>query len=260
MPAPRRERGAVGREISLARQHPARGKAHLPPAIAPEPDQIRRGLDPGKGLRELLLPVGVSVEQPKKIRACESGLLSGDGIQRQRRAGDDPRAIGAGDFAMHHGGAGILPDFSHASSARDRADFLLRDQCHALRGEAAVIDADIVATLGKLGIGQRCPPLPPAGEQCGIVPFPCFLPKAALGADTAERQQNMGMELRPPVAAACEMHGKISDHPQTNAFRPREIPRHLDVCLKREFPRKGDFDLARHLRVVPTLPHRHRIP
>ena len=123
-----------------------------------------------------------------------------------------------------------------------------------------MLDADIAVACGKPGIGQRRPALPPAGEQGGIVPLPRLRAKTALGADMAERQQNMGVQLRQSVAAACEMHGKIGDHSQANTLRPREIPRQRDVRRKREFPRKGDLDLAGHLRVAPALARIHGIP
>jgi hypothetical protein len=122
-------------------------------------------------LAELLDLVTVPMGEHRPIPARESRLLVRDGVQRNGRIGDDPRAVVAGDLAVQFGAVCRLNAFT-LDALCGRADLALRLQCDALFFQAAMVDACVNVEFGKAFVGKLGPAFPPELDHFGAVPLP----------------------------------------------------------------------------------------
>jgi hypothetical protein len=163
--------------------HGARGEAILAASVLAEFDQIRSTAHRSHHRVELVDAVAMPVCELRHIALRERRLLMRDGVQCDRRIGDNPLAIAAGDLAMHLGAVGLglsALDASILNAFSGRTDLGLRLQRDALGFKTAMVDARIDVEFGKPLIGKLCPAFAPALHHFGAVPLPHLLAKTVL--------------------------------------------------------------------------------
>lgn len=110
------------------------------------------------------------------------------------------------------------------------------------------------------GIGQPYDPaLPPALDHLRAVPAPHLLAKAVL-VHCTHGQHDMSMGFEHAVFGHVPMHIDIGDHAPVHEFAPDEVAGECDALCLRHLARKGEFDLAGKLRVLPDLERLHIVP
>jgi hypothetical protein len=102
--------GAVQALFGL--DHVAGGEAILAASVLAKLDQIGRTAHRAHDLVELVDAVAVPVREHRHVAAREGRLLMRDRVQRHRWIGDDPRAVVAGDLAVHVRAVGGLDPFA----------------------------------------------------------------------------------------------------------------------------------------------------
>jgi hypothetical protein len=111
--------------------HVAGGEAVFAASVAAEFDQIGRIAHRAHDFVELLDSIAVPVCEDSYVAPREGRLLLRDRVQPQGRIGDDPRAIGARDLAVHR--PAVCLDPFALDPLCGRADLALRLQRDALR-------------------------------------------------------------------------------------------------------------------------------
>ena len=163
--------GAVQALFGL--DHLAGGEAVLAASVLAEFDQIGRAPHRAHDCVELLDAVAVPVREHRHVAPREGRLLVRDRVERDGRIGDDPRAVVAGDLAVHFRTVGGLDPFA-LDALRGCADLALRLQRDALRLQAAMVDARVDVEFGQALVGQLGPAFAPTLDhlRCGSSPAP----------------------------------------------------------------------------------------
>jgi hypothetical protein len=89
--------------------HGAGGEAILAATVPDEFDQIWGAAHRAHHLVELVDPVAMPVRELRHVALREGRLLMRDGLQGDRRIGDDPHPIAARNLAVHLGPVGLDP-------------------------------------------------------------------------------------------------------------------------------------------------------
>ena len=163
--------------------HLGRGEAIFAASVLAEFDQIGRIAHRAHDVVELIDAVAMPMRELRHVAPREGRLLLRDGVQCDRRIGDDPRTIAARDLAVHLGAVGLEPfafDASILDAFGGRADLALRLQRNALCFQAAMVDARVDVEFGQALVGELGPAFAPALDHLGAVPLPHLLAKAVL--------------------------------------------------------------------------------
>jgi hypothetical protein len=211
---------------------------------------------------KLVQPVAVPVRKLGHVALREGRLLVRDGVQGDRRIGDDPFAVAARDLAVQFGAVGFesfalnAPNLDTFGGCTDLA---LRLQGDALCFEAAMVDPRVDVELGQALIGELGPAFAPTPNHLGTIPVSHLLVKAVL-IHRAHGQHDMGMGFCHAVLAHIPMHVEIGDHAQTYELRPREVAGEFNALRLRQFARNGEFHFAGKLGVLADFERLDIVP
>ena len=142
---------------------------------------------------------------------------------------------------------------------RGRADLALRLQRDALRFEAPMVDPRVDVEFGQPLVGQLGPAFAPTLDHLGAVPVP-HLRAEAVFVHRAHGQHDMCVGLGAAVLGHVPMHIEVGDHAQLDEFGLHEVAGEFDALRLRHLARKGEFDLAGELCVLPDLERLDIVP
>jgi len=234
----------------LGLDHLARGEPFLAAPVLAERNQIGRAAHRAHHLVELIPPVTVAVNEAREITGGEGRLLVRDRIERDGRAGNDPRTIALGNGAVLFDPFRLKPAPLHARGGGP--DLVLWLKIDALRFQAAMIDARINIELGEAFIDVLGPALAPLLDQLGAVPV-AHLRAEAVGIDLAHGEHHVRVRLGESIGADVPMDIEIGDHAAIDKLAFDELARQPDAFCLIELARDCKFDLARELRVLALL-------
>src|SRR5260370_12244295 len=242
--------------------HVAGGEAVFAPAVLAEFVQIGRLARRAHDLVELLGAIAVPMRELRHVAAREGRLSPRDRVQPKRRIGDDPRAITAGDLAMHLGAVGLDPfalDTPYFNTFGGRADLALRLQRDTLGFQTAMVDSRVDVEFSQALVGELGPAVAPTLDHRRAVPVPDFLAKAVF-VRRAHGQHDMGVGFGHAVLAHIPMHIEIGDHAPTHEFAPSEVAAQFDAPRLTHLARDGEFHFAGKLGVLADLERLDIVP
>ena len=189
-------------------EHLAAGVADASAVIATQDDEVLGGRHLEMGGAELLGAVGAGVEEFGEVVIGEGRLLMGERPERDIRVSDDPLAVLVRDSALLLDPVGNAMGKPRPVLALEAdADLASRNEVQPLGFQCPVVDADVGAGAGKIGVRDLRPLLAPFEQRFLRVPV------AALGAkafrrDIAGSQKQMGVGVLRVVA----VQGEIDHH------------------------------------------------
>jgi hypothetical protein len=113
----------------------------------------------------------VPVRKPRHVAPREGRLLMRDGVQCDRKIGDDPRAVVTRDLAVQFRPVCGLDAFA-LDALCSRADLALRLQHNTLRLKTAMVDPGVDVEFGQPLVRKLGPAFAPALDHLRAVPVP----------------------------------------------------------------------------------------
>ncbi len=238
--------------------HRGRGEAIFTASVLTEFDQIWDATHRANHVVELVDAVAMPVRELRHVALRERRLLMRDGVQRDRRIGDDAFAVVARDLSVQFDAVGGLGTLA-LDALRGRADLALRLQCDALALKAAMVDARVDIEFSHALVGKLGPAFAPALDHLGAVPV-SDLPAETVFIHRTHGQHDVCMGFKHTVLGHIPMHIEIGDHAPIDEFAPNEVAGEFNALRLRQFARKGEFHFAGQLGIFPDFERLDIVP